>query len=471
MIHNRKIFVVSLRIIILSQIIASMSCGDKKTDELVLLTEIPAGSVTTVPFANHFPHARIVAFDISKPVRPVRLLTAEFNAAMSPEVSFDGKRMLFCAQKSNEDRWQIWEMDIKTQQYRQVTDCKENCFDPAYLPGGRCVFSKRPKNVITGKEKALFVCNLDGSEMQQITFHPHTDIHSSVMMDGRIITASKQVFPEPAQTMLMVMRPDGTKAEMFYQGPEGSEPGSRAWERPDGMVFFTESVSGNPNRGSVIAVNQNRPLHTRKNLSSDTTGSFRYIFPLMSGRCLVSYRPSEKEHYGLYLFDPETGNTGEPVFRNSEYHIIEAVTEMERLTPRNLPSEVDESKKTGIYFCQDINLTGLSSENMAGEKAVRVRLTGIDKILGKVRAEKDGSLHLKILANTPFRIQTLDEKGDIVNGPSAWIWIRPNERRGCAGCHQDPELAPENRPTLSVQRPPVMVPSEESADDEEHIVE
>ena len=100
-----------------------------------------------------------------------------------------------------------------------------------------------------------------------------------------------------------------------------------------------------------------------------------------------------------------------------------------------------------------------------------VRLTGINQSMGKVKAEKDGSFHLQVIANTPFRIQTLNDSGDVVNGPSAWLWIRPNERRGCIGCHQDPELAPENRLTLSSRKPPVLIPSEESFDDEEHIVE
>ena len=32
-----------------------------------------------------------------------------------------------------------------------------------------------------------------------------------------------------------------------------------------------------------------------------------------------------------------------------------------------------------------------------------------------------------------------------VRGPSSWIWIRPGEKRSCIGCHEDPELAPENK--------------------------
>jgi hypothetical protein len=469
--NKRKILIIIFRTAIVFLLTLTISCEDKINEGLVLMTEISSDTSKGLELTGYYPQAQIVAVNFNKPAKPVKVLTADFFAAQSPEVSFDGLSMLFCAQKKQEDLWQVWEMNLNTQESRQVTYGKENCTDPAYLPGNRCIFSKRPENIVTGKERALFVCNLDGSEMQQISFHPHTEINSTVMMDGRIVTASKQLYPEPAQTMLMVMRPDGTKAEKFYQGPEYCEPNSRAWESPDGKLYFTESIPGRPDKGNIIAINQNRPLHSRMNLSSETDGSFHYVFPLLSGQCLVTYRASEKENYVLCIFDPKTGNIGKTLFSDSKYHIIEAVAVMQRQRPRNLPSEVNESIKTGLYFCQDINKTGISSESKDGKKATKIRLTGINNSLGKVMAEKDGSFHLQIIANTPFRIQTVDEKGDVINGPSAWIWIRPNERRGCVGCHQDPELAPENRLTFSSQRPPVLIPSEKSLDDDEHIVE
>jgi hypothetical protein len=38
------------------------------------------------------------------------------------------------------------------------------------------------------------------------------------------------------------------------------------------------------------------------------------------------------------------------------------------------------------------------------------------------------------------------------------MWIRPNERRGCVGCHEDHEQTPENRVPLAVKNLPVNVP-------------
>ena len=50
------------------------------------------------------------------------------------------------------------------------------------------------------------------------------------------------------------------------------------------------------------------------------------------------------------------------------------------------------------------------------------------------------------------------QNGKVLNGPSGWIWLRPNERRGCIGCHEDHEMVPENRVPLAVKTSPVNIP-------------
>ena len=41
-------------------------------------------------------------------------------------------------------------------------------------------------------------------------------------------------------------------------------------------------------------------------------------------------------------------------------------------------------------------------------KASRIEIVGIDSSLGIVDVEEDGSFYLKIIADKPFRIQTVD---------------------------------------------------------------
>jgi hypothetical protein len=161
----------------------------------------------------------------------------------------------------------------------------------------------------------------------------------------------------------------------------------------------------------------------------------------------------------LYECDPGTGISGDVIYRDPDYSIMQVTVAEAHARPRKLPSEVDMEVKTGLLMCQDINFRDqLRGQSPATGKATRIEVLGINSSLGTVNVEEDGSFYLKALADVPVRIQTLDENGSVVSGPGAWIWLRPNERRGCIGCHEDHELAPENRVALAVRKPPVIIP-------------
>jgi hypothetical protein len=268
------------------------------------------------------------------------------------------------------------------------------------------------------------------------------------------------VFPDKGDQSYVILRPDGTKAELFYEGTDGSTLVSRAWETANGKIVFIESDKKSQNNGNVISISYNRPLHTRENLTSEIKGDFNNVFPLPSGMMLVSYRPSETDRYALYEFDPVKKVLEKSVYRNADYDVLEAVLVRKYDRPKKLPSEVDKGVKTGLLLCQDLNIsdtktTGISSSH---SKALRIEVIGIDSSLGIVQAEKDGSFYLKVMADKPFQFRTLDNKGNVLGKSCDWIWIRPNERRGCVGCHEDHETVPENRVPLAVKNPPVNIP-------------
>jgi len=440
------------------------SCRNQSLTGMVVFTRVPIDNfdIHEKGITHKYPGAQIVAVNPDNPDGSEIILTTDFYSAHSPEVSFDGKHLLFAAQQKQYEPWQIWEMDLDNLAGKQVTAFQENCTDPAYLPAGRLVFSKSSPDNTTGSVHALYTCNIDGSDVKQITFHPHADFASTVLQDGRILMISRQLYPDSGDPMFLVMRPNGTKAELFYKGSEGSAMNSRGWETGDGQVLFIESEKSNSEGGKVVAVNQNRPLHSRINLTSEIKGQFHSVFPLPSGKLLVSYRPSETDRYALYEFDLKEKVLSRLIYNDQEYHAMEPVMVAKHTRPRNLPSEVDEHKGTGLLFCQDINVSAQPLEgNMSSSmKAGKVQVLGIKKNLGEVQVEEDGSFYLKIFADKPIQLQTIDENGQVVSGPSAWIWLRPNERRGCVGCHEDHELAPENRVPLSVKKPPVSIPAE-----------
>lgn len=404
--------------------------------------------------------SRIAFISPDNPEKTFKVLTADFYSALSPRISFDGNLLLFAGQKSQNDNWQIWEMNLKNSEIRQITSEKESCTDPAYLPGGRIVFSKLTANNTNESFQSLFTCNFDGSDLRKITFNPYTYSSPTVLNDGRILTVSQQIYPEQKEALMMVLRPDGTKAELFYNCSAESTISGPATEKSDWRIMFIESENSGKSAGDLISISYNRPLHSHVNYSSELNGSFQSAASMKSGKLLVSYCPSERERYSLYEFDTETKTLGGVIYNSTEFDAVEAVVIEKHDIPKRLPSEVDMGVKTGLLLCQDINFTGMKSENTAvpGGIADRIEIIGADSSLGVVEVEKDGSFYLKVIADTPFRIRTLDEKGNPLNESCDWIYLRPNERRGCVGCHENHELSPENRLPLAVKNAPTLVP-------------
>jgi hypothetical protein len=409
---------------------------------------------------RYIPKTHLIAIDPQHPDNSAEILTSDFYSARSPEVSYDGTHLLFAAQKDQNETWQIWEMDLRTTTAKQVTNFSDNSIDPAYLPGGKIVFSRSIRNDSLKAGHTLFTCNLDGTDIRRITFNPHAYFASSVLKDGRIIAINRQVYPTPDKPTVMVLRPDGTKAELFYRSEEGYELYSRCWETDDGKIVFIEQVKESSSHGSIISINYNRPLHYRIELSSSAPGDYQTVFPLKSGKMLVSFRPTDNELYSLYEFDSEKMVLGKQMYKSTEGDIIEAVEVYVHERPRKLPSEVDTGVKTGLLLCQNINVAGMhpASGKYSLPAADRIEIIGIDSSLGVVQVQRDGSFFLKVASDLPFRIRTMNAKGQVINGPGSWYWLRPNERRGCVGCHEDNEIVPTNRYSLAVSKQPVAVP-------------
>jgi Tol biopolymer transport system component len=272
------------------------SCRKKTRDGMIIFTRFPKKvqniNYETGDSLKYIPQAQIVELDPDKPEASLKVLTSDYYSARAPQISYDGKYLLFSAQLKQNDPWQIWEMNLKNLKSRQIIASKENCTDPGYLPLGRFVFSKSTRYGKVKSGTSLFTCNLDGSDLQRITFDPHTYFASNIMSDGRILTIDQPVYPKHGDPKYMILRPDGTKTELFYKGTEGSNLSGQGLEIANGRVVFIESDKDSPATGKIISVTYNRPLHSKVNLISDTRGDFHSVYPEHSGKLLVSYRKS-----------------------------------------------------------------------------------------------------------------------------------------------------------------------------------
>lgn len=431
------------------------SCGGNSMDGVFIITRT-AGSAdyTTENSLHYIPKTQIVSVDSRKSGASVKILSGNYFSAQSPRISYDGKFMLFAGQKTQNDPWQIFEMDLHNLKTRQVTSSKENCTDPAYLPAGRFLFSQIAAHDSLKGEHSLYISNLDGSGQKRITFNPANYLSSRILNDGRVLTLGRQVFPEQGESMYMVLRPDGTKMELFYKGKEGTTVCGPVSETLNNRIVFTESGSDKRN---IISISYNRPLHSGINLTGGIEGDFLYVNSIDAGKLIVSYRKSRSDRYALYEFDPDTKTLGKVLYSDNDYNVTEAVAGGSHDRPKKLPSEVNMGVKTGLLLCEDVNTPNGVTSLPAVKPINRIEIIGIDSTLGVVDIAEDGSFYLKVMADKPFKIRSIDKDGKI-HDSCDWMSLRPNERRGCVGCHEDPELVPGNRIPLSVKKSPVIIP-------------
>jgi hypothetical protein len=256
------------------------------------------------------------------------------------------------------------------------------------------------------------------------------------MKDGRVLFASRRSPDEPAR--LMAVRYDGTGAELL--APDGQ----RARQVPSGDVVLAEAG------GALAIVSGRRPLHGRR---YPAQGTFHSASDAPGGTLIVSRRTSSAEPFALYSLDPASGALDTPLYQDDAYHAVDPLFAAPHPRPLGFVTFTEPEAPSATLFCLDADHSTLPAPGASRS----VRVDGPDGILGEVPLEADGSFHLEIPPDLPVQFTTLDERGHVVRGPSAWIWLRPNEQRGCIGCHEDRELAPANRLPLAITRPAVPV--------------
>ncbi len=416
---------------------------DGSLDGTIIAVELPEDSAVETG-------ARLVAVNPEAAGKDPVVLTEEFADASSPALSHDARYLYFQGKKDPEAPWQIWVMDLRNQSVSQVTTLPENCTDPVSLPDETVIFS-REREAAGTMVQDLWRCGRDGCCLTRITYQPSRNFDAHILLEGRILYLSSQQYPEPKDPVLMVMRPDGTKSELYGEGCCGWEPVSSGTESDEGYVYFISTG------GRLSRVLHRRPLHTFEDLSEGINGTFEAVYPLRDGRCLVAFKPGSEEHFGIYSLVPGEGEAPELLYRGARNLTDPIPVVAMEVRPRKLPSAVDPNNPTGLLMSQNVNHSILPVQNGPdGDSVARaIRVSYLEGGEKNIEVEADGSFYLKLDADRPFRIRTLNSQGETLRGPSNWLYLRPNERRACTGCHADLELAPENVQPLAVKKDPV----------------
>ncbi len=447
------------KLLILSMLAAA--CGTKKANKSMayVFTLVPAETVTPEAIVSgayrYASGMQIALIEDGAAPEARQVITEEFYSARSPEVSFDGKSLIFSGQKNEGDVWQIWLYDMKKKRFSQVTQSAGDCTDPAWLPDGKIAYSKQVTEKDGLKHHAIFYIQPDGCCEQRITFQPHEDLNAMVMHDGRILFSSRQLKPERGLLKFLAMRPDGTKAELFCQPGASANAVGKASEAPGRQVMFPED-------GRLISVWFNRPLHSRKAIL-ENMGILQSAH-IAGDKLLVCADHEKKGIFSLALLADDGGRLY--TYSDPAHHVIEAVAVAARPVPKKLPTRVDPKKKSGVFVCLNADASDISLDKDI--KTAKVQVFAPDKMVGEVAVAEDGSFNIEVQADTPLRFATVDSAGNVLRGPSAWMWVRPGEHRGCTGCHEDREMAPENYVPKSLKNGPVSLVKEDISIEKSH---
>ncbi|GAB4248177.1 MAG: hypothetical protein Kow00109_24320 [Acidobacteriota bacterium] len=421
-----------------------------------------------------------------------RVLSDGFESACEPDVSFDGKRILFAGRRSADDPWNIYELELESGEVRRITREVGNARQPRYLskfyqigpddvPWFQILFVSDHAGELEKNSGLpawdLYTCRLDGSDVRRITYNPATDWDPFLMQDGRLLFAAReQSLPEHGRRgrmRIFEVNVDGTDLTVLSRAP-----GRRIQQMPavtgNGMVVFVEADEAAPDGGGTLgAVLLRRPHHTYRRLTDESRGWFLTPSPLPDGTLLVSHRDKPGRTYEVGRFDPETGEWTSWAASPRE-HLIFPRAVVPRPLPDGRSSSYRAERPNGQLYVLNLNLhdlperewlspgvarrarivEGIPVRSFQGRDSIPPGLLLPRRILGDAPVEEDGSIFVEIPANLPVQLQLLDENGLLLRS-TGWIWVRNGIPQGCIGCHEDPELTPPNRLVEAVKKGPV----------------
>ncbi len=416
------------------------------------------------------------------------------------EVSFDGKRIIFCRREQDNPWWHIFEMNADGTNLRQITDGPYHDVQPNYLGDGRIVFSTSRIGVrdeyhgylCTG----LAVCNPDGSDIHCLSVNLGRDAEPVIDPAGRILFTRLELFYSRMKTEwnLLACQTDGTGCVTLY-GPERrdfwnsiqggwslSKPRHRVLRIAQPLPFDGDRYLINSFEGPMIL---GPGRFEDRLLQQDNSMAITTPWPVNENTLLVSAgkRPWKEKKgklvldrkgnkqldimaavdHGLYWMDVASGELT-PIFNKPETNEFEA----RPLAPRRVPPVSPESPltrrngRTGTMFCQSVYNTQHPEVKMKG-RYIRV-VEGLPtvqrhqthrggtvwknhggataRVWGTLPLAADGSFKVELPSDRMFHFQVLDSDRRVVSNELIWQYVRPGETRGCIGCHEPPDQSP-----------------------------
>ena len=147
-----------------------------------------------------------------------------FASFWRPDLSFDGKSVLYSMRESTNKAYSIYEIGIDGKASRRITESDYNDLDPIYATDGNIIFSTSRSNQFLrcgGAGYRMFTfarCDKNGNNIYFISSNVDADFTPVFLQDGRILYTrweyiDKSVFRIQS---LWTVNPDGTDPQTYW---------------------------------------------------------------------------------------------------------------------------------------------------------------------------------------------------------------------------------------------------------------
>lgn len=220
--------------------------------------------------------------DVSSPSGVEKNITGQYTLGRGdvadPEVSYDGKKLLFAMKGPDDTTWNIWEYNIEQDALTRLI--RDDNFaqlgddvDPAYLPDDRIVFSSNRQEksqqqlAAAGIEPfayrdeyereaaiVLHVMAADGTDIRQISFNQSHDRNPTVLSSGEIMYSRWDHVGERNQFSIFFTNPDGTNMFILYGAHSPGNSFLHPREMQNGKVLSSLMPLSRTHEGGALVV-------------------------------------------------------------------------------------------------------------------------------------------------------------------------------------------------------------------------
>ncbi|MDP6523245.1 MAG: discoidin domain-containing protein [Kiritimatiellia bacterium] len=403
-----------------------------------------------------------------------------------PTVHYDAKRILFSWRKGDSRVFHLYECDIDGGNIRQLTDGLYDDIEPCYLPDGGIIFvsgrGKRYVNCWLTQVAIVYRCDGDGGNIRQLSANVEHDNTPWVLSDGRIVY-QRWEYVDRSQVHyhhLWTMNPDGTD-QMVYFGnlhAGGLFIDAKPIPGTDKIVFINSPGHGQrEHSGSVAILTDELGPDEKSSLRNVSRGGCRDPWPLSEnlfivakGRTIVTMDGNGKTT-NLYTLTPEFAG---------RVNIQEPRPVIVRKREPVVPSRVDVAKTTGRLILNNAyvgrNMEGIKKGDIKKLLVLEslpkpINFTGgmdpltyggsftLERIVGTIPVEEDGSAFMELPANRAFFFVALDEKNNSVKRMQSFLTVMPGEVLSCVGCHEERGKTPVDTVNMGLLKAVKRAPS------------